>query len=97
MMSCASFQPQKISLTNADRAASFPHRTERLCDSASVDLATVKMDFHFDDWFPKETNVGCETSIYDVMIGDPTLFMRADVVGQGWRIMQPVRLGSREG
>jgi glucose-6-phosphate 1-dehydrogenase len=76
--------------TNADRAASLPHRTERLCDSASVDLATVKMDFHFDDWFPKETNVGCETSIYDVMIGDPTLFMRADVVGQGWRIMQPV-------
>jgi glucose-6-phosphate 1-dehydrogenase len=72
-------------------------RTERWCDSASVDLATVKMDFHFDDWFPKETNVGCETSIYDVMIGDPTLFMRADVVGQGWRIMQPVRLGSREG
>jgi glucose-6-phosphate 1-dehydrogenase len=24
------------------------------------------------------------------MIGDPTLFMRADVVGQGWRIMPPV-------
>lgn len=61
-----------------------------MCDSASVDLATVKMEFHYDDWFPKETNVGCETSIYDVMIGDPTLFMRADVVGQGWRIMQPV-------
>ena len=48
------------------------------------------MDFHYDDRFPKETNVGCETSIYDVMIGDPTLFMRADVVGRGWRIMQPV-------
>ena len=26
-----------------------------------VDLAAVKMDFHYDDWFPKEPNVGYET------------------------------------
>jgi Glucose-6-phosphate dehydrogenase, C-terminal domain len=50
----------------------------------------VKMDFHYDDWFPKEPNVGYETLIYDVMIGDPTLFMRADMVEQAWRIVQPV-------
>ena len=25
-----------------------------------------------------------------MMIGDPTLFMRADMVEQGWRIVQPV-------
>ena len=56
----------------------------------SVDLAAVKMDFHYDDWFPKEPNVGYETLIYDVMIGDPTLFMRADMVEQAWRIVQPV-------
>ena len=55
-----------------------------------VDLAAVKMDFHYNDWFPKEPNVGYETLIYDVMIGDPTLFMRADMVEQGWRIVQPV-------
>jgi glucose-6-phosphate 1-dehydrogenase len=55
-----------------------------------VDLAAVKMDFHYDDWFPKEQNVGYETLIYDVMIGDPTLFMRADMVEQAWRIVQPV-------
>ena len=47
-----------------------------------VDLAAVKMDFHYDDWFPKEPNVGYETLLYDVMIGDPTLFMRADMVEQ---------------
>jgi glucose-6-phosphate 1-dehydrogenase len=57
---------------------------------AAVDLAAVKMDFHYDDWFPKEPNVGYETLIHDVMIGDPTLFMRADMVEQGWRIVQPV-------
>jgi glucose-6-phosphate 1-dehydrogenase len=55
-----------------------------------VDLAPVKMEFRYDDWFPKEPNVGYETLLYDVMIGDPTLFMRADMVEQGWRIVQPV-------
>jgi glucose-6-phosphate 1-dehydrogenase len=55
-----------------------------------VDLAAVKMDFHYDDWFPKEPDVGYETLLYDVMIGDPTLFMRADMVEQTWRIVQPV-------
>jgi glucose-6-phosphate 1-dehydrogenase len=55
-----------------------------------MDLAAVKMDFRYDDWFPKEPNVGYETLLYDVMTGDPTLFMRADMVEQTWRIVQPV-------
>jgi glucose-6-phosphate 1-dehydrogenase len=55
-----------------------------------VDLAAVKMGFRYDDWFPKEPNVGYETLLYDVMIGDPTLFMRADMVEQAWRVVQPV-------
>jgi glucose-6-phosphate 1-dehydrogenase len=55
-----------------------------------VDLAAVKMDFRYDDWFPKEPNVGYETLLYDVMIGDPTLFMRADMVENAWRVVQPV-------
>ena len=56
----------------------------------AMDLAAVKMDFRYDDWFPKEANVGYETLIHDVMSGDPTLFMRADMVEQAWRIVQPV-------
>jgi len=55
-----------------------------------VDLAAVRMDFHYDDWFPREPNVGYETLLYDVMLGDPTLFMRADMVEQAWRVVQPV-------
>jgi glucose-6-phosphate 1-dehydrogenase len=63
-----------------------------------VDLAAVKMDFRYDDWFPKEPNVGYETLLYDIMIGDPTLFMRADMVEQTWRIVQPVLDGwARDG
>ena len=55
-----------------------------------VDLAAVKMDFHYDDWFATEANVGYETLIHDVMTGNQTLFMRADMVEQTWRIVQPV-------
>jgi glucose-6-phosphate 1-dehydrogenase len=54
----------------------------------AMDLAAVKMDFRYDDWFPQELNVGYETLIYDVMTGDQTLFMRADMVEQSWRIEQ---------
>jgi glucose-6-phosphate 1-dehydrogenase len=56
----------------------------------TIDLNAVKMDFHYADWFSKEPNVGYETLLYDVMIGDPMLFMRADMVEQAWRIVQPV-------
>jgi len=56
----------------------------------AMDLAPVKMDFRYDDWFAPASNVGYETLLYDVMIGDPTLFMRADMVEDAWRIVQPV-------
>jgi glucose-6-phosphate 1-dehydrogenase len=56
----------------------------------SVDLAAVKMDFHYDDWFAPQANVGYETLIHDVMTGNQTLFMRADMVEHTWRIVQPV-------
>jgi glucose-6-phosphate 1-dehydrogenase len=55
-----------------------------------VDLAAVQMAFHYDDWFPREPNVGYETLIYDVMIGDQTLFNRADMIEETWRVVQPV-------
>jgi len=55
-----------------------------------MDLSAVDMSFRYDDWFPHQPNVGYETLLYDVMIGDPTLFMGADMVEHGWRIVQPV-------
>ncbi len=55
-----------------------------------MDLAAVDMAFRYDDWFVRQPNVGYETLIYDVMIGDASLFMRADLVEHGWRILQPV-------
>lgn len=55
-----------------------------------VDLAAVQMDFRYMDWFQREPNVGYETLIYDVMIGDQTLFNRADMVEETWRVVEPV-------
>ena len=57
---------------------------------ADMELAAVKMDFRYDDYFPKMPNVGYETLIHDVMSGDQTLFMRADMVEEAWRIVEPV-------
>jgi glucose-6-phosphate 1-dehydrogenase len=55
-----------------------------------VALAPVTMRFNYDDWFPAQANVGYEVLLYDAMIGDPTLFIRADMAEQGWRIVQPI-------
>jgi glucose-6-phosphate 1-dehydrogenase len=55
-----------------------------------VDLAAVRMTFKYADWFPKEPNIGYETLIYDVMIGDQTLFNRADMVEETWRVVGQV-------
>ncbi len=60
------------------------------CPGPVMDLAGVRMDFHYDDWFPKEPTVGYETLLHDVMTGDQTRFMRADMVEHAWRIVQPV-------
>jgi glucose-6-phosphate 1-dehydrogenase len=55
-----------------------------------MDLAAVRMAFHYADWFPQEPNIGYETLIYDVMIGDQTLFNRADTVEETWRVVADV-------
>jgi glucose-6-phosphate 1-dehydrogenase len=55
-----------------------------------VAMAPVKTSFAYKDWFPPSPNVGYETLIYDCMIGDATLFQRADMVEAGWRVVQPV-------
>ena len=57
----------------------------------TVVLAPVRMSLLYKDWFPALPNVGYETLIYDCMIGDATLFQRADMVEAGWRIVQPLQ------
>ncbi len=48
------------------------------------------MDFRYEDFFELKPSTGYETLIYDVLIGDPTLFNRADNIEAGWQGVQPV-------
>ncbi len=56
-----------------------------------VTLGGVRMNFDYADFFAEGPSTGYETLIYDCMIGDATLFQRADNVEGGWRALQPVR------
>lgn len=53
-------------------------------------VAEVSMDFCYKDHFELPPNTGYETLIYDCMMGDPTLFQRADFIEAGWRVLQPM-------
>jgi glucose-6-phosphate 1-dehydrogenase len=46
------------------------------------------MDFAYRDYFEPVEAVGYETLIYDCLIGDATLFQRADTVEAAWRVVQ---------
>ncbi len=56
----------------------------------TMSISPVKMNFRYADWFEAEPNTGYETLVYDCMIGDATLFQRADNIEAGWAAVQPV-------
>ena len=55
-----------------------------------VNLGAVNMDFRYSDYFKENSSTGYETLLYDVLIGDQTLFQRADNVEAGWKAVQPI-------
>ena len=55
-----------------------------------MNLGSVEMDFEYSDYFGSTPSTGYERLIYDCMIGDQTLFQRADMVEAGWNIIQPL-------
>ncbi|HEX5422513.1 MAG TPA: glucose-6-phosphate dehydrogenase [Candidatus Acidoferrales bacterium] len=55
-----------------------------------VRLGAVNMDFQYSDYFGTTPSTGYETLLYDCMMGDPTLFQRADMVESGWAVVQPI-------
>jgi glucose-6-phosphate 1-dehydrogenase len=48
------------------------------------------MNFGYKTYFQMTPQTGYETLIYDCMIGDATLFQRADNIEAGWRAAQPI-------
>ncbi len=56
----------------------------------SVRMSGVEMDFCYADHFKATPSTGYETLIYDCLIGDATLFQRADNVELGWSVVTPI-------
>src|SRR5580693_8195636 len=57
---------------------------------ALMRLGTVDMNFEYADYFGAQSSTGYERLLHDCMIGDQTLFQRADMVEAGWCVVSPV-------
>jgi len=54
-------------------------------------LRSVSMDFSYGAAFLEEPPDAYERLLLDAMVGDPTLFIRADEVEQAWRVVAPLQ------
>jgi len=71
-----------------------PHEGMTLSLSAKhpgpkLELAPVQLTFAYKDAFELAPNVGYETLIYDCLIGDASLFQRADMIEASWAAVDP--------
>jgi glucose-6-phosphate 1-dehydrogenase len=54
-----------------------------------MNLGKVTTSFLYKDFFAEKPSVGYETLLYDCMMGDATLFQRADNIEASWKVVQP--------
>ncbi|WP_037489309.1 glucose-6-phosphate dehydrogenase [Sphingobium indicum] len=57
----------------------------------------ASLRFAYADLFDLGHRTGYETLLYDVLVGDQTLFQRADQIEEGWRAIQPLLDAWRSG
>lgn len=57
---------------------------------AHMKIGSVEMEFNYNDYFGTNPNTGYEILLYDGIMGDQTLFQRADMVEAGWAVVDPV-------
>jgi glucose-6-phosphate 1-dehydrogenase len=55
-----------------------------------VEAVPVALDFAYADKFAVAHRPGYETLLYDMMMGDQTLFQHADQIEAGWAVVQPL-------
>jgi len=55
-----------------------------------MNTGPVEMKFNYVDYFGRNPSTGYERLIYDCMIGDATLFQRADMIEAGWSVISPI-------
>jgi glucose-6-phosphate 1-dehydrogenase len=56
----------------------------------SLQLTSVDMHFSYQETFESKSPEAYETLLADVMVGDATLFMRADQVEASWAVLMPI-------
>ncbi|MFO0793795.1 MAG: glucose-6-phosphate dehydrogenase [Candidatus Brocadiaceae bacterium] len=56
-----------------------------------VHLGTVDMEFKYEDYFGRTPSTGHERLLYDCMLGDATLFQRADMVEASWGVVSTIQ------
>jgi glucose-6-phosphate 1-dehydrogenase len=57
---------------------------------AVLRVGSVDMSFEYSKYFGADAHTGYEVLLYDCMIGDATLFQRADMVEAGWSVVDPM-------
>ncbi|HVS82736.1 MAG TPA: glucose-6-phosphate dehydrogenase, partial [Pyrinomonadaceae bacterium] len=57
----------------------------------TVSIGAVDMDFDYEDYFGDTPSTGYERLLHDCMVGDATLFQRADQVEAGWSVVAPLQ------
>jgi glucose-6-phosphate 1-dehydrogenase len=73
-------QPEEAILISMKAKVPGPH----------IRLSDVKLDFSYADFGPLPRATGYERLLHDAMLGDATLFHRADMVEAAWRVATPV-------
>ena len=58
---------------------------------AGFNVKNVNMDFHYSDLADIRVPSAYERLLYDVMVGDSTLFSRDDVVETAWKFLEPIQ------
>ncbi len=56
-----------------------------------MSIGPVDMDFDYEDYFGETPSTGYERLLHDSMVGDATLFQRADQVEAAWRVVAPIQ------
>jgi glucose-6-phosphate 1-dehydrogenase len=56
-----------------------------------MSIGAVDMDFDYEDYFGDTPSTGYERLLHDCMVGDATLFQRADQVEAGWAVVKPIQ------
>ena len=64
--------------------------------SAGIKLRSVTMDFEYATSFLVDVPEAYERLLLDCMIGDPTLFTRADEVETAWKLVDPIEAAWRD-